>query len=178
MNDKARGLINGHVLTVESVRSDGSLVTQCGKEIPSTFRQFAHGYVVTSHKAQGRTARHVIVAAERLDGKAAYVGCSRGRESCDVFTVDKERLFAWLPFDGNRRAALDVLKEQRQTTRQSLARSESVANRLKTAATAAVRRIVQTGNRLRTHAVLAQRQWQKRVKPELQKRMRPKSKVL
>jgi hypothetical protein len=93
------------VVTVESVRSDGAVLTQCGKEIPSRFRQFAHGYVVTSHKTQGRTARHVIVAAERLDGKAAYVGCSRGRESCDVYTVDKERLFAGLPFDGNRRAS-------------------------------------------------------------------------
>jgi ATP-dependent exoDNAse (exonuclease V) alpha subunit len=117
MNDKARGLINGQVVTVESVRTDGSVHTQCGKEIPSTFRQFAHGYVVTSHKAQGRTARHVIVAADRLDGKSAYVGCSRGRESCDVFTPDKDRLFDGLPFDGNRRAALDVLKEQRHVTR-------------------------------------------------------------
>jgi hypothetical protein len=69
------------------------------------------------NRAQGRTARHVIMAAERLDGKSAYVGCSRGRESCDVFTPDKAQLFAGLPFDGNRRAALDVLKEQRQSAR-------------------------------------------------------------
>ena len=119
MNDKARGLINGQVVTVESVRPDGSIHTQCGKEIPSTFRQFAHGYVVTSHKAQGRTARHVIVAAARVDSKAAYVGCSRGRESCDVFTPDKDRLFDGVAFDGNRRAALDVLKEQRHAARVS-----------------------------------------------------------
>ena len=108
----------------------------------------------------------MIVAAERLDGKAAYVGCSRGRESCDVYTVDKERLFAGLPFDGNRRAALDVLKEQRRATRQSLARPESVAKRLKSAAKAAVRHMVQAGNRLRSHAVRARQQWQKRMKPK------------
>jgi hypothetical protein len=166
MNDKARGLINGQVVTVESIRSDGAVLTQCGKEIPSRFRQFAHGYVVTSHKAQGRTARHVIVAAERLDGKAAYVGCSRGRESCDVFTVDKERLFAGLPFDGNRRAALDVLTEQRRATRHTLARPESVVNRLQTPATAAVRRMVQAGHSLRTHAVFARQRWEKRMKPK------------
>jgi hypothetical protein len=175
MNDKSRGLINGQVVTVESVRFDGSLQTQCGKEIPSTFRQFAHGYVVTSHKAQGRTARNVIVAAERLDGKAAYVGCSRGRESCDVYTVDKERLFAGLPFNGNRRAALDVLREQRRTTRQSLARPESVVKRFKSAGAAAVRRVVRAGNRLRTHAVLVRQQWQKRMTP---KTMKPKIKAL
>jgi hypothetical protein len=30
MNDKARGLINGQVVTVESVRPDGSVHTACG----------------------------------------------------------------------------------------------------------------------------------------------------
>jgi hypothetical protein len=46
------------------------------------FRQWCHGYVVTSHKAQGWTADHVVVAAERLTAKGAYVACSRGRHSC------------------------------------------------------------------------------------------------
>jgi hypothetical protein len=167
VNDKTRGLVNGQVLTIESMRPDGSVLSRCGKEISSSFRQFAHGYVVTSQKAQGRTARHVIVAAERLDSKAAYVGCSRGRESCDVFTADKERLFAALPFDGNRRAALDVLREQRHATRQSLARSESIVKRIKTAGTAAVRRMMQVGNKLRTHAVVAPQQWQRQRKTQL-----------
>jgi hypothetical protein len=145
---------NGQVVTVESVGSDGSVRTQCGKEIPSSFRQFTHGYVVTSHKAQGRTARHVIVAAERLDGKSAYVGCSRGRESCDVFTPDKEQLFNGLQFDGNRRAALDVLKAQRQVTRE---RPPSVLSRIKAAGTAAVRRVAQLSDRLRSQAAIARR---------------------
>jgi hypothetical protein len=141
MNDKGRGLINGQVLTVAAVRPDGSLRTECGKEIPATFREFTHGYVVTSQKAQGRTARHVIVAGERLDAKSAYVGCSRGRESCEVFTPDKERLFAGLPFDGNRRAALDVLKEQRRATRAQIARPPSVVNRIKAAVARQVSRL-------------------------------------
>jgi ATP-dependent exoDNAse (exonuclease V) alpha subunit len=174
MNDKARGLINGQVVTVESVRPDGSIHTQCGKEIP-TFRQFAHGYVVTSHKAQGRTARHVIVAAARVDSKAAYVGCSRGRESCDVFTPDKNRLFDGLAFDGNRRAALDVLKEQRHTARASISRPPSVVNRIKTAATSAMRRVVHvSGDRLRKHSVFARR-WNA---PQVEKRTKKKVKTL
>ena len=127
---------------------------QCGKEIPATFRQFAHGYVVTSHKAQGRTARHVIVAAERLDSKSAYVGCSRGRESCEVFTPNKERLFGELPFDGNRRAALDVLKEQRQVARARISRPLSVVNRIKKAGAAVARRVSRLGDRLRKQAAL------------------------
>jgi hypothetical protein len=165
MNDKRHGFINGQVLTVKSVLHDASVLTECGKEIPSSFRQFAHGYVVTSQKAQGRTARHVIVVAERLDSKAAYVGCSRGRESCDVFTVDKERLFAALPFNGNRRAALDVLQGQRRATRQDLVRPDSVMKRIKTAATAAVCHMVRAGNLLCTQAAFARQQWEKRTIP-------------
>ena len=174
MNDKARGLINGQVVTVESVRPDGSIHTQCGKEIPSTFRQFAHGYVVTSHKAQGRTARHVIVAAARVDSKAAYVGCSRGRESCDVFTPDKDRLFDGLAFDGNRRAALDVLKEQRHAARLSTSRPPSVVNRIKISATSAMRRAVHAGReRLRKHSVFARR-WNTPQEQQVEKKTKKK----
>ena len=68
--------------------------------------------MVTSHKSQGRTADKVVVAAAALDCKAAYVACSRGRQSCAVFTPDKEALFARLPRSADRRAVLDVLKEQ------------------------------------------------------------------
>jgi hypothetical protein len=123
MNDKAHGLVNGQVVTVKAVRPDGSVRTQCGKEIPATFRRFAHGYVVTSHKAQGRT----------------------------------ERLFEGLPFDGNRRAALDVLKEQRQVARASIDRRPSIVNRIKIVATSAVRRVAHAGKRLRESAVVARR---------------------
>jgi hypothetical protein len=107
-NDKRKGLINGQILTVAGVESDGSITTKEGVHIPSTFRQWCHGYVVTSHKAQGRTCEHVIVAAERLDAKSAYVGCSRGKVSCSVYTPDRQRLLDRLP-EGSRRAALDVL---------------------------------------------------------------------
>ena len=78
--------------------------------MPADFRQWCHGYVVTSHKAQGWTADHVVVAAERFTSKGAYVACSRGRRSCIVHTPDKARLIERLP-EGNRRAALDVISE-------------------------------------------------------------------
>jgi hypothetical protein len=160
-NRKTRKLVNGEVLTVESVRPDGTIRTQCGKEIRATFRQFAHGYVVTSHKSQGRTAQHVIVAAESLDGKSAYVACSRGRESCEVFTPDKEQLFAGLPFDGNRRAALDVMKEQRQAARMRIARPPSVLARIRSARAAVAQRVSHLGIRLREQAGIARRwAWQ------------------
>jgi conjugative relaxase-like TrwC/TraI family protein len=114
-NDRKRGLINGQVLTVETLQPDGSLRTREGVTIPATFRQWCHGYVVTSHKSQGRTCDHVIVAAEKLDAKAAYVACSRGRLSCAVHTPDKERLLTRLP-EGTRRAALDALHKFHRPT--------------------------------------------------------------
>ena len=111
-NDKKVGLVNGDVLTVKAIGSDGRIETAEGKTLPSSYRQFTHGYVVTSHKSQGRTADHVVVAAARLDSKAAYVACSRGRQSCAVFTPEKESLVAGLPRSADRQAALDVLCER------------------------------------------------------------------
>ena len=111
-NDKRLGLTNGQGLTISGIAPDGALQTKEGLCVPADFRQWCHGYVVTSHKAQGRTSDHVVVAAERLTSKGAYVACSRGRRSCIVHTPDKARLMEKLP-EGNRRAALDVLSEIR-----------------------------------------------------------------
>ena len=107
-NARPLGLINGQVLTVEKIEPDGALHTREGITVPATFKQWTHGYVVTSHKAQGRTCERVVVAAARLDAKSSYVACSRGRELCSVHTPDKAALMAHLP-EGNRKAALDVL---------------------------------------------------------------------
>jgi conjugative relaxase-like TrwC/TraI family protein len=112
VNDKKAGLVNGDVLTVKGIGADGRIETAEGKTLAASYRQFTHGYVVTSHKSQGRTADRVVVAAARLDSKAAYVACSRGRQSCAVFTPEKESLFSGLPRSVDRQAALDVLKEQ------------------------------------------------------------------
>src|SRR5688572_8783435 len=79
-----------------------------GAVIGSQFRHFCHGYVVTSHKSQGRTHTSVILAAEEVDAKAAYVSCSRGRERCSVFVPDLTHFLKRLPRSGDRTAALDL----------------------------------------------------------------------
>jgi hypothetical protein len=119
-NRKRAGLINGQVLTVDRIEGDGTIMTREGVQIPSGFCQWCHGYVVTSHKSQGRTHKHVIVAAEWLDAKSAYVACSRGKISCAIHTPDKAALLERLP-EGTRRAALDVLAESANQRRDSLA---------------------------------------------------------
>jgi hypothetical protein len=113
-NARPLGLINGQVLTVEQIGLGGALHTREGISVPTTFKQWTHGYVVTSHKAQGRTCERVVVAAARLDAKSSYVACSRGRESCSVHTPDKSALMSHLP-EGNRKAALDVMVSNPRT---------------------------------------------------------------
>jgi len=107
-NARKLGLVNGEVLTCTSIESNGSIQTSEGKVLPPTFRDFCHGYV-TSHKSQGRTHDQVIIAAQQLDAKAAYVACSRGRHQALVFTPDKARLFDGVEQSGDRLAASDVL---------------------------------------------------------------------
>ena len=107
-NVRPLGLINGQVLTVEKIGLGGALHTREGVMVPPAFRQWTHGYVVTSHKAQGRTCERAVVAAARLDAKSSYVACSRARELCSVHTPDKAALMSHLP-EGNRKAALDVM---------------------------------------------------------------------
>jgi len=116
-NHKPAGLINGAVLTVDGINTDGSMDTRDkdGKKfhIPADYRHFSHGYVVTSYKSQGRTCDHEVIAAERLDAKSAYVACSRGRKSINVFTPDKENLFRNLGTPVDRTAAYDVIDKIR-----------------------------------------------------------------
>jgi hypothetical protein len=108
-NARRHGLINGEVLTCTGVQSDGSILTHEGKTLPASFRDFAHGYVVTSHKSQGRTHDQVVIAAAQMDAKSAYVACSRGRHQVSIFTPDKAQLFERAEQSGDRLAASDVL---------------------------------------------------------------------
>ena len=108
-NDRHARLLNGEIVSIVGIES-GILHLADGRTIDTArFREFTHGYAVTSHASQSKTVDHVIVAAERLDAKSAYVACSRGRHTCTVHTPDKAALLDRLP-TGNREAALDMLK--------------------------------------------------------------------
>ncbi|MCI0628292.1 MAG: relaxase domain-containing protein [Acidobacteria bacterium] len=107
-NDRRMGLTNGDLVTVSKFDADGTIHTREGAVIGPQFRHFCHGYVVTSHKSQGRTHTSVILAAEEVDAKAAYVACSRGRERCSVFVPDLTHFLKRLPRSGDRTSALDL----------------------------------------------------------------------
>ena len=129
-NDRNAGVLNGEVVTVERIDA-GVIQTADGRAIDTRqFRQFSHGFAVTSHAAQSKTVEHVVVAAERLNAKAAYVACSRGKVSCVVHTPDKTALLDRLP-DGNREAALDLLESDRSLAKHVLNRSQAWAQSLR-----------------------------------------------
>ncbi len=108
-NDRHARLMNGEIVYIVGIES-GVLNLADGRTIETArFREFTHGYAVTSHASQSKTVDHVIVAAERLDAKSAYVVCSRARHTCTVHTPDKAALLDRLP-SGNREAALDMLR--------------------------------------------------------------------
>ncbi len=107
-NYRREGLLNGDFVMVRAVCA-GVITAGDGRVIdPARVTHLSHGYAVTSHKSQSKTADHVVVAAERLDQKSAYVACSRGRLSCSLHVPDKANLFARLA-DGERQAAIEVL---------------------------------------------------------------------
>lgn len=113
-NDKQKNLTNGAILTIDKIDSSGAIRTKEGQMLPPGFRRFVHGYAVTSHRSQGTTCDHVIVAANRLDAKAAYVATSRGRKSCEIYTADKQVLMDGLARSGERVSALEVVRNGRE----------------------------------------------------------------
>lgn len=82
-NDQRHGLINGQLVEVRSVTGD-KITLADGRILPADYRQFTHGYAVTSHAAQGKTVEDVfLVASARslaaINRQQFYVSISRGR---------------------------------------------------------------------------------------------------
>ena len=91
-----------------------SLVLADGRVIPENYRTFTHGYAVTSHAAQGKTVDEVLVVASSrslpaVNQQQFYVSISRGRERCQVFTDDAERLRSHVTHSSARLAAVEVV---------------------------------------------------------------------
>ena len=91
---KAQGdekkLNNGNLHTIESIRK-GVITLDNGAKLPSSWRFFDHGRVVTSHVSQGTTVKRAFVAASSLSFPATspesmYVSASRAKKKVDIYT--------------------------------------------------------------------------------------------
>ena len=105
--------INGELVEVRAIQGD-SVVLADGRVILENYRTFTHGYAVTSHAAQGKTADEVLVVASSrslpaINQQQFYVSISRGRDACRVFTDDAEMLRSHVTRSSARLAAVEVV---------------------------------------------------------------------
>jgi conjugative relaxase-like TrwC/TraI family protein len=117
-NTVGKRFINGELVEVRAIKGD-SVVLADGRVIPQNYRTFTHGYAVTSHAAQGKTVDEVLVVASSRSLAAVhqqqfYVSISRGRERCQIFTDDSERLRSHVTHSSERLAAVEVVPHFRR----------------------------------------------------------------
>jgi conjugative relaxase-like TrwC/TraI family protein len=102
---------NGELVTVKSVRPDGTIKLADGRVLDSGYREFLPGYAVTSYGSQGKTVDYVLFSDSTV--KAAtnaqqwYVSISRGRRGIRIFTPDKEQLRENIRRSGHRPLAME-----------------------------------------------------------------------
>jgi len=111
-NDARHALINGQIVGVRSIEGNTITLTD-GRTLPKDYRQFTHGYAITSHASQGKTVDDVfLVASSRsfaaINRQQFYVSISRGRQRCRIFTDDKDLLRDRLKKSAHRTAALEL----------------------------------------------------------------------
>jgi len=83
-----------------------------GRTLPASYRQFTHGYAVTSYAAQGKTVDHVLfsdsTSRPATSAQQWYVTISRGRKGISIFTSDPEQLRTNITRSGERPLAMEL----------------------------------------------------------------------
>ena len=86
------------------------------------FRQFDHGYAVTSHSSQGLTARRVLAHIDTdssrslINDRLAYVAISRASDDAHIYTNNAETLGERLASEITKTAALGIQQERHPST--------------------------------------------------------------
>jgi conjugative relaxase-like TrwC/TraI family protein len=116
-----RDFINGERVQVREIQN-GRIALADGRQIPTGFNTFTHGYAVTSHSSQSKTVDEVLLVASSRSFAAVnreqfYVSISRGRERVHVFTDDAGLLARRVTDSHERKAAVEL-----QCLRDELAR--------------------------------------------------------
>lgn len=113
------GVANRDLGTVTEIKDNQMTMRMDGKKErtitfdPSAFRQFDHGYAVTSHSAQGLTAGRVLAhfdtgsSPSLINTRLAYVAISRASDDVRVYTNNAETLGTRLATDISKSAAVD-----------------------------------------------------------------------
>jgi conjugative relaxase-like TrwC/TraI family protein len=95
--DSRTAINNGRMLAVAGFTKEGHIVTENNWTLSKDFGHLAHGYTLTSHTAQSKTADRVLASQPSASLRAAnqaqfYVTVSRGRDSPMVYTDSIKQL--------------------------------------------------------------------------------------
>jgi conjugative relaxase-like TrwC/TraI family protein len=116
---KKHRLDNGTLFRVKGFDKKGNIVLANGWTIDKDFGHLAHGYVVTSHAAQGKSVQRVFVGQSSQSFPASsreqfYVSASRGEEQVIVYTDDKKALLEAVSQSDERLSATDLVNGDRR----------------------------------------------------------------
>ena len=109
-------LNNGAVYRVKGFDKHGGLVLDNDWTVPPAFGRLAHAYTSTSFSAQGKTVDRVLLALgsesrPAINAETFYVGVSRGREACRVFSdLPAEELKQAIGRTDPRKSATELMK--------------------------------------------------------------------
>ena len=116
---KSLGVANRDLGTITSIDNGQMTVRLDGKQPrvitfdTAKFRQFDHGYAVTSHSSQGLTAGRVLANIDTesnrllINTRLAYVAVSRASDDVRIYTNNAENLGQRLAADISKTAAVD-----------------------------------------------------------------------
>jgi conjugative relaxase-like TrwC/TraI family protein len=125
--EKEHRLNNGDIFTVEGFTKEGDIKLEGGVIIPKGFGHLTHGYVDTSHAAQGKTVDRVFIAVGDESLKAAnraqwYVSVSRGRESVRIYAEDKDALKSAVQKSPERMSVSEMMRGKKEKPRLDMRR--------------------------------------------------------
>ena len=136
---KELGIANRDMGTITRMEPHRLTVLMEGKEQrsvsfnPAEFRQFDHGYAVTSHSSQGLTADRVIADIDTessrslINNRLAYVAISRASEDARIYTNDAATLGQRLATDVTKTAAVDFTSKSEPPVTQEVSKLRSIA---------------------------------------------------
>jgi len=117
--NKTLGVANRDLGTITTIDNGQMTVRLDGKQPheitfdTAQFRQFDHGYAVTSHSSQGLTASRVLANIDTessrmlINTRLAYVAVSRASDDVRIYTNDAETLGQRLAADISKTAAVE-----------------------------------------------------------------------
>ena len=116
-----RKLVNGELVTVETVHPNGRIALTDGRILDKKFRQFVRGYAITSYASQSKSVDHVLfsdsAAKAATNQQQWYVTISRGKKGIHIFTSDKEQLRENITRSADRPSVMDLLAAHYQHDR-------------------------------------------------------------